>query len=362
MANTNRVVISKDSGKPKATTVYRLTDIEPQYVSLVTAGANRQKKFQVVKADDTQTAKSVPDASASAEDKRAAQEARANQYGIEALAVGANLSYPSGDPTEEDLYADPVNLKYPLGTSDNAPDANRIRNALARFKQAHSTYSEDKSKAAVFVRIVEAALGQGIAVSYNADDPIDQLLPQNIVQRLTEVEGGDKSQADKGDGNGTGEIANFSEWLNDASAQIEDALAEASLSIAMSSTSDSTPPSVGKQPAHVGKSQSAPSVEQLLEKSVQLETTIAKEQEQRKAIEKERDYLLLQIATLRKERDKARVQLSKMRNGVGGSTALITGNASNPVAKTGNASADPVCVAWAGGGDLSAKVAKSNKQ
>ncbi len=47
-----RVQISKDDGEAEKNKVFRLTDIEPEFVSLVRAGANRQKNFQVVKEDE----------------------------------------------------------------------------------------------------------------------------------------------------------------------------------------------------------------------------------------------------------------------------------------------------------------------
>lgn len=48
-----RVEINKaDDEGNGSQSVFRLEEIEPQFVSLVTAGANRQKKFQVVKAED----------------------------------------------------------------------------------------------------------------------------------------------------------------------------------------------------------------------------------------------------------------------------------------------------------------------
>jgi len=52
---SQRVKINKADGDSGDGTIFRLTEIEPQFVSLVTAGANRQKKFQVVKADDGET-------------------------------------------------------------------------------------------------------------------------------------------------------------------------------------------------------------------------------------------------------------------------------------------------------------------
>ncbi|MCK9629822.1 MAG: zinc ribbon domain-containing protein, partial [Bacteroidales bacterium] len=65
----------------------------------------------------------VPDAEAPDEEKRAAQEARAKEYEIEALGgTDAALSWPADAPTKLDLYGDPVNLKYPLGGTSNEAD------------------------------------------------------------------------------------------------------------------------------------------------------------------------------------------------------------------------------------------------
>ena len=127
-AIAKRVSIVKGDDAGKAPEIFRLTDIEPQFVSLVTAGANRQNKFQVVKADEAEaehceacdvdfvegacpdcgkvSEKTVPPKDAESDEKRDAQKQRAEQYGIEALDEGANLSYPAGDPTIEAKYGD----------------------------------------------------------------------------------------------------------------------------------------------------------------------------------------------------------------------------------------------------------------
>lgn len=54
--SSTRVIVNKAADND-GETIFRLTDIEPQFVSLVTAGANRQRKFQVVKADEQQFSK-----------------------------------------------------------------------------------------------------------------------------------------------------------------------------------------------------------------------------------------------------------------------------------------------------------------
>jgi len=169
--------------KPKK----RLVSMDTEEVSLVNMGANGHKEWLLVKVDE-ETVKAVPGSDASDEDKRAAQQTRAQKYGIEALESGANLSYPSGDPTTESLYGDPVNLKYPLGYTANTRDAGRIRNAISRFKGNHGSYSKDTSKARIYERIVRAALAEDIDVSYDPEDEIDKLLPADLKTRLAKDE------------------------------------------------------------------------------------------------------------------------------------------------------------------------------
>ncbi len=172
--------MGKAADKKKTT---RMTDIKPLFLSLVDYGANWGGKDHLPSLKSA-LEKSVPAADATPEEKQTAHEARAKQYGIEALTTGAALSYPAGDPTTEAMYGDPANLKYPLGGESNAPDPARIRDALSRFKGNAGTYSQDASKARVYERIVRAALAAEIAVSYDAADAIDKLLPADLKTRL----------------------------------------------------------------------------------------------------------------------------------------------------------------------------------
>lgn len=127
--------------------------------------------------------KAVPDASASNEEKRDAQKARAKKWGIEALeGKGENLTFPSGGPTNEGDYADPVNLKYPVHTEANAA------NARVRFKQNADVYEQEKSKAIIHERIVRAELEFGIEPSFDPEDPLDALLPGDLKDRLGKAE------------------------------------------------------------------------------------------------------------------------------------------------------------------------------
>lgn len=175
--------------KEKEKKLRRLTEIIATHVSLVDKGANWggiRHHFMLKSAEDLE--KRVPSADASPEDKRDAQMARSRQYGIEALETGANLSYPSGDPTSESLYGDPCNLKYPLGYTDNQKSPERVRNALSRFKGNYQTYKKESSRARVYERIVRVALSLGIDVSYDPSDPVDSLLPGDLKDRLAKSE------------------------------------------------------------------------------------------------------------------------------------------------------------------------------
>jgi hypothetical protein len=127
----------------------------------------------------------VPDATATPEKKREAQKKRATKYGIEVLEnKGENLSYPKGDPTKESLYADGVNLKYPLGKSDNKVDKNRANNARARFKQSFAVYTKTSSRKIIHTNIVKAQLKAGSKPSYDPDDPLDKLLPKEVKDKI----------------------------------------------------------------------------------------------------------------------------------------------------------------------------------
>ncbi|MEN6370222.1 MAG: hypothetical protein ABFD77_11090 [Thermotogota bacterium] len=227
--------ISKAAGADNKGKTFRLTDIDPEFVSLVTAGANRQKGFQVVKSDD-EAAKAVPDASASAEDKKKAQGDRATKYGIEAREDG-NLSYPSDSPTTEGLYGDPVNLMYPLAGTDNKPDVARIRNALSRFSQNRDEYGENSSKVKILERVVEAALSAGVDVTAPEGDEIYDALPAALRDRISGKES-DKSKGDDKTSGGkepnTEDATDLTSWLEEAGEKVD----ELSLDIAVQQALD----------------------------------------------------------------------------------------------------------------------------
>ena len=360
------VLINK-ADPSKAPKVHRLEELETMFVSLVDAGANRQKKFFVVKADEAgrgpggvcvcpkcgyeiehtnrregkqcneekcpecgttmtrkdDAQKAVPPQDASSEEKRKAQAARSSQYGIEALESGANLSYPSGDPTKESMYGDPVNLKYPMARAANTPDVGRIRNAIARFKQAADTYSKDSSKARVYERIVRAALAQGVSVTFDPEDAIDSLLPADLKTRLQEKsgdgDGDDDAPQDGGDAEGESK-ADLGSWLEDAGARADEMLVDMTLEqeLAAASSGDAAKSRTEDNNAQViGKRGTAPS-EDRDEESKRKEQDLQKAREEKALLEKK---LAAKERALRKERSRVKA----LKSTIGASTALPTG-------------------------------------
>lgn len=127
-----------------------------------------------------ETEKAVPPSDAPRDEKREAQRARAEKWGIEALeGKGENLSFPDGGPTDENDFGDPTNLKYPVHTVENA------RNARVRFKQNADVYEKEKSKRIVHERIVRAELKFDVEPSFDPNDPLDALLPSDLKDRLS---------------------------------------------------------------------------------------------------------------------------------------------------------------------------------
>jgi hypothetical protein len=290
--------------------------------------------------------KAVPAADATADEKREAQQARSKQYGIEALETGASLTYPAGSPTTESMYGDPVNLKYPFGKEDNQDDLGRIRNALARFKQAADTYSETSSKAKVFERIVRKALAAGIDVGYDAEDPIDQLLPGDLKDRLTK----DASDAEEEDGDGNAEVPDADRWgwLDKAGERLSELLVDAQIDAALTAHLD-TDNSQRQEPSKTQK------VGDRSDVSSEHETELVSLREKVEELEKQRlDTEKRHRAELQKER--VRVERLK-RAAVGGSTALVTGL----VEPARGDSDDDKLVSkgdrrrWKSGGDLAAR-------
>lgn len=104
-------------------------------------------------------------------------QARSKHYGIE-ITADAHLTPPAGSPENPDDYADPVNFKYPIGDKAHAA------NAHARFKQAASVYKSKGSKAKVFERIVRKELALGVKPSFNPNDALDAMLPEDLKSKL----------------------------------------------------------------------------------------------------------------------------------------------------------------------------------
>jgi len=221
------MVLKAKPQEPDHSKLTQLSNIKPSFVSVVPKGANRQDSWLVVKNDDTE--KAVPAADADDETKRDALEGRAKSYGIE-IRDDASLTYPKGDPTTEKLYGDPVNLAYPLGDDGNAADVGRIKNALSRFKQAHSTYNKG------------AALAAGVDVSYDPEDAIDSLLPADLKTRLA------KDEPTNTDDNGTDGEQTRAKGA-DLKARIAKARTAARIAAAKSATSAAVEPVVPAVPA-----------------------------------------------------------------------------------------------------------------
>lgn len=175
--------------------VHRLTEIVVEEVSLVDRPANLQP-FLIIKRDATAVAdgeivkdedgnlvtakgetKQAPREGATNDELRELRQERSGKFGVEVLDANSNLSFPADFPTKLSLYADPVNLKFPVDT------AGRANNARTRFKQFADNYDKDSSKRVVHTRIVEAQLKFGASPSIDTDDPLDKLLPASLRER-----------------------------------------------------------------------------------------------------------------------------------------------------------------------------------
>jgi hypothetical protein len=187
--------------------VHRLTEIVVEEVSLVDRPANLQP-FLIVKRDTSGTvegeivldddgnlvtakaeAKQAPREGATNDELRELRQERSSKFGVEVLEANSNLSFPANFPTKLSLYADPVNLKFPVDT------AGRANNARTRFKQFADNYENDSSKRVVHTRIVEAQLKFGAKPSIDPDDPLDKLLPAALRERAEEA--AEKTDASK---------------------------------------------------------------------------------------------------------------------------------------------------------------------
>lgn len=127
------------------------------------------------------TRKVVPPSDATNDEKRTAQEKRAEKWGIEVQrGKGEKLTFQAGEPTDENDYGDPVNLHFTISIESEA------RSARARFKShADEMYEKRRSKEIVHERIVRRMLKFGMDVSFDSDDPLDTLLPSDLKDRLS---------------------------------------------------------------------------------------------------------------------------------------------------------------------------------
>jgi hypothetical protein len=344
MAKTKR-----NKGKP-----HQLTDMDVQFVSLVMAGANRQKKFLMVKTDDVE--KLVPDSDATQEEKEKAREARSTKYKIEVLEKGSALTYPADYPTTEAMYGDPVNLKYPWGTSGNALDMGRLRNGLARFKQNYEQYTKAASRKAVYTRIVRKALAEDIDVSYDAEDPVDALLPQDLKDKLTakdEVDKGGKpvpdlesANDDDKDGDTPEPPIDLSEWLDTADDDLNEQTFADQLDEALTAKSLDLEWSIQTHEVELGNASPGQSRES---------DTLKKELAE---LKKQREAQARALADSKEALRKSQLHAAKLKQSmVGGASGLVTGQ----VDRGAVGSSEPPVVSkktatrWSSGGDLAAE-------
>ena len=104
------------------------------------------------------------------EDLRHSLEARSGFWGIE-IVPGSAMKFPEGLPEDLEMYGDPVNLKFPIDTLENA------QSARARFKQfAETLYMKEDSRMVVHNRIVARQLELGLTVIIDESDALDMLL------------------------------------------------------------------------------------------------------------------------------------------------------------------------------------------
>ncbi len=293
--------------------------------------------------EDEQAPAEVPDAEAPDEEKKAAQDARAKEFEIEALGgTDAGMSWPKDAPTKLDLYGDPVNLKYPLGGTGNEADPERIRAAVSEFKQAAGKY-QAASRGKVYGRIIAAALAAGIDVTYDPKDPIDQLLPGDVKAKLEELNKagtGATAPAPSQGGTPPSTGSDLSGWLADMGAKAEAMLVDAKLSAALASP----------QPMAAAAPAPAPAVTKAPEIEAMGQQVVAKAAAELASATAQADELRLQL-------DAQRAEVARLAKGVGLSSSLPTGERPN-VNKEKSAPSEAADRAWRSGGDLAAAVTR----
>ncbi len=319
--------------------VKRCVEMFTDEVSIVTGGANGHRQWLMIKSDGIgqiveDTEKAVPDKDAPRETKEKAQASRSKQYGIEVLSANSNLSFPAGAPSTERLYGDPVNLKYPLAYAGaTSPDPARTRNAIVRFKQNPEAYSERSSRARVYERIVRSALSAGINVSYDPNDPIDQLLPGDLKTRLQKNADGPNTEPSSTEEE-TAETAaepSVGDWLDGVEKSIDQTAYEdwfAGIQSAIDSVD-------GSQDAdRVKKGASDVEVAAELEVSRQPSVELDESKQALDDLKKESTAKDAQIGSLEKSITTLKAEVARLSTSIGPTRALIPGDADNSAQTT----------------------------
>jgi len=115
---------------------------------------------------------------------RQAQKARAEKYGISPK-EGGNLTKPKEyENIPDDEFADPVNYRYPV-------DKDHVDAALKYFNvpdnRSAGGYSHEE-QVKMMTKIITAALGNGIEVSWQPEDPVYKGLPEELKKKLAGYE------------------------------------------------------------------------------------------------------------------------------------------------------------------------------
>ena len=255
-----------------------------------------------------------------------------------------DIQTKTGNFIAEGFVVHNCNLKYPWGDSENNLDMGRLRNALSRFKQNYTTYSNTASRKVVFTRIVQKALAEGVEVSFDPENEVDALLPQDLQDTLQKSEG--ETPDEPQDGGDEQEVkqqaaADMAAWLDQASEDVEDLLLEAGMNKVEE-------PHQG-QASEVGR-ETPPSRQSDSDESDKLRAKVARLEEQAKA---DRRALQHKEEALRK----AQLRVAKIRkNAIGSSSSLVAGETTGAsrTQKQTSQQDEKFDLAWRSGGDLAA--------
>jgi regulator of replication initiation timing len=122
------------------------------------------------------------------EENKQAQKTRAEKYGISPK-EGGNLTKPEEfKDLSDDQFADPVNYRYPV-------DKDHVQPALTYFNQSDNRkdYGHEE-QVKILAKIVAAALGNGIEVSWQPEDPVYKDLSEEQKKKLKGYDGKGKEQ------------------------------------------------------------------------------------------------------------------------------------------------------------------------